>query len=150
MKKTGNLVIATFSLLIFGLWACTESTEYSRACESDVEIGCKTDTNLVNVRVANWTGYPICDLNIKYAIDVDIDYGSLDPFDTTCYVAMVKAQTFPEVMYTIGEGVYVTHDTLLVPPYSVANIGTPGKYILTLTIDSLTAEISKTSYLPEP
>ena len=146
------LLPASFCALIL-MYSC--SREYpTRICESPSSIPCGVDSNGVNVRIINISGYPLCDFEVVYETNTGFvyKYGRLDPGTVSCYTVVNEPKVFPYVTFTLGNGKYKIRDTLKVDtlPYNNMKIETPGFYSFEVLIaDSLNAELCETRYFKD-
>ncbi len=130
MKTTLRIALIIAITASLGLFSCQK--EYiDRTCDRTSQVECGFDSNSVNVRVANFTGYPLCDFNIIYkSNDKKIyDYGTLKVGETSCYTKVEFTNIFPEVTFNLGTGSYVIPDTLMSDPkYNSLKMTSSGFY----------------------
>jgi len=92
------------ALLIVALIGC-EKEKKDRSCEEGV-VPCVVDSSKVNIRIRNFTGYPICDLRMDYSRDDSLIWGAIGRGDSTCFVAVDSSIDSPFIQYNVGtEGV---------------------------------------------
>jgi len=119
-----------------GVFSCKKEF-VDRSCEKASQVECGFDSNSVNVRVANFTGYPLCDFNVIYkSNDKEIyDYGTLHVGETSCYTKVSFTNIYPEVTFTLGTGSYVVPDSLLLDgEYNTLKQTSPGFYTFLIQI----------------
>lgn len=100
-----------------GLYSCEKEYQV-RTCETPSTVECLEDTNLVNVRVINFTNYPLCDFTARYKINTETyyNYGTLDAEAFTCYTTMDYINQFPDIKFKLGTGKFKVADTLITDP----------------------------------
>ena len=141
MKK--NLAFLVVSLVIASVVLISCSREYpEEVCESPENVKCGFDSLAINVRVKNQSGYPLCDVKIKYELDTAyiVQYGRMDVNDISCYSMYSDPKYFPYVTFTLGNQSYKIRDTLKADtlPYNNLKIENTGFYTFYIEIiDSL-------------
>jgi len=136
MKITLRLALAIAIVASLGLSSCEKDFEV-RSCDTPSQIECGFDSNKVNVRIANLTGYPLCDFNVVYRTDTkDIyDYGTVLKGEYTCYIEMDFVKLYPEVTFTLGTGSYTIPDSLIFnEKYSLLKQTSPGFFTFFIQI----------------
>ena len=88
------------ALLIAALIGCTKEKK-DRTCEEGV-VPCAVDSSKVNIRIRNFTGYPICDLRMDYSKDDSLIWGAIASGDSTCFVAVDSSIDSPFIQYNVG------------------------------------------------
>ena len=76
----------------------SRDTIFVQNCDPHIVSACLTDVDEVNIRTRNLSLFEIC--NIEYApiYDTTSNFGSLMPEDTTCFIAMDSAYSFPFIL----------------------------------------------------
>lgn len=113
MKKGKKRFI--FLLVLAGaiLYSCKK--EYvSRYCDDPPKVLCEMDTTMVNVRVWNKTGYPLCNFRMKYQTSTPdtFRYGTLEIEEASCYVKLTGTKVYPRVFFNLGSGKFEIPDSL--------------------------------------
>ena len=138
MKKglLASLIIAI--VVSFGLTSC-EKEYRERICETPSLVEYGFDSNMVNIRVINLTGYPLCNFNVLYRTDIDrpYNYGTLHKEETTPFTRIEFVKAFPIVEFDLGTGHFTIADTLMdiKYPYESLRILQPGFYNMYVSMD---------------
>ena len=138
MKK-GLLTSLIIALVVsFGLISC-EKEYRERICETPSQVEYGSDSNVVNVRVINLTGYPLCNFTVLYRTDIDrpYNYGTLDKDETTPFTRIEFVKAFPVVDFDLGTGHFTLADPLmdLKYPYASLKLLPPGSYNMYVSMD---------------
>ena len=138
MKK--GLLTSLFIALVvsFGLVSCAKEYQ-DRICETPSQVEYGFDSNVVNVRVINLTGYPLCNFTVLYRTDIDrpYNYGTLEKDDTTPFAKIEFVKSFPIVDFDLGTGHFTIADSLMdiKLPYESSKILQPGFYNMYVSMD---------------
>ena len=145
--RTAMMVVAAISLIFF---SCKKEYE-ERSCDTPSKVECKSDSGRVNVRVINFTGYPLCDFQIKYQNNqAEYEYGTLDVDEATCYTIVDYAQIYPQVFFNLGNGEFMIKDTLLSDKYKNLEMKSNGFYSYFIqTAHSLDSQLVVTTFVVE-
>ena len=158
LKKNYICCMKNFRLLLLpvGIYALlfvfSCKREYpDRVCESSSNIPCGVDSNAINVRVINISGYPLCDFTVIWETNKgqQYKYGRLEDGEISCYTIVDAPKAFPYVTFNLGTGHYRIQDTLKTDtlPYNTTKIETPGLYSFEVYIaDSLVTERCATRF----
>ncbi len=151
MKTTLRIALIFAITASLGLLSCDK--EYvTRTCEKESQVECGFDSNMVNVRVANYSGYPLCDFEVVYR-DNDqtvYDYGTLDVGETSCYTKMDFTKIYPEITFNLGSGTYVIPDSLIYDDkYNSLKQTTDGFYTFLINIPDLDSLMISTIFVVE-
>lgn len=105
------LFIAVASAL--GVISCKKDYP-SRYCDTPSQVVCEVDTSIVNVRVINKTGYPLCNFRVKYQTNTTdtLRYGTLDVEEISCYTKLTDTKVFPRLFCDLGTGHFKIPDSL--------------------------------------
>ena len=151
MKTTLRIALILAITASLGLLSCDK--EYTdRTCEKESQVECGFDSNMVNVRVANYTGYPLCDFKVVYRGDDQTiyDYGTLHVGESSCYTKLDFTKIYPEVTFTLGTGSYVIPDSLIFDDkYNSLKQTTPGFYTFLINIPNLDSLMISTTFIVE-
>ena len=137
MKIGARIAILGGISVALGLFSCAKEYQ-NRECDTPSRVECDHDTSMVNVRVVNYTGYPVCELKVLYYTDVaqEYNYGTLKNGDSTCYVKMNYSLAFPHITFNLGAGQFRILDSLkkVDLPYHNMKVTSKGYYTLYLQI----------------
>ena len=152
MKKNLTFLVVSIAIASIALISCTR--EYpTEVCESPYTVLCGFDSAAINVRVINESGYPLCDVALKYELgDQIVQYGRMDVGDISCYSMYDDPKFFPHLTFTLGTSTYAIRDTLKSDtlPYNNMKIEDPGFYTFFISIsDSLTSGKCQTRIFKE-
>ena len=138
MKK--GLLTSLFIALVatFGFISCKKEYQ-TRVCETPSQVEYGSDSNVVNVRVINLTGYPLCNFTVLYRTDIDRPYlyGTLHKDETTPFTRIEFVKAFPIVEFDLGLGHFTIADTLMdiKYPYESFKYLDPGYYNMYVSMD---------------
>ncbi|MEQ8324529.1 MAG: hypothetical protein RIC15_11965 [Vicingaceae bacterium] len=111
----------------------------SKLCESNEDNPCNVDSNAINVRLINISGYPLCDVKVVYELNTGevINYGRLDVDEQSCYAVFDAPKVYPRVTFTLGTGDFKIKDTLITDtlPYNNQKLSDPGFYSYELFVE---------------
>lgn len=93
-------------LIVLGLVYACEKDRKTRECTVEASRPCAIDSNEVNIRVANQTGFPVCDFKLDFNLDTSMVIGGILAGDTTCYFTVDKALLSPGLDFRIGAGLF--------------------------------------------
>lgn len=149
MKKNFTILVAIVSIVLI---SCTR--EYStNICESPYTVACGFDSTAINVRVINESGYPLCDVALKYDLGGEfIQYGRMDVDEISCYSMYPETKLFPHLTFNLGTQSYKIVDSLKSDkkPYNVMEIEDAGFYTFFISIaDSLLSNKCQTRIYKE-
>ena len=141
MKKNLTFLFASLAIASIALFSCTR--EYPvEVCESTPNVICGFDSVAINIRVINESGYPLCDVKMKYELDSAqiVEYGRMAINDVSCYSMYSDPKFYPYQTFTLGTASYEIKDTLKADtlPYNNKKIEFTGFYTFLISIaDSL-------------
>jgi hypothetical protein len=143
MKISARIAIIVGVLTALGFVSCQKDYT-NRYCDTPSKVECGFDSNMVNIRVHNNTGHPICNLKIEYRKDISkvYEYGTLDNDENTCYTKLDFSKAYPVIHFDLGTGHFQIEDSLLNEAliYNNMKITTAGFYTLYLQIPVLESE----------
>lgn len=146
-----------FSLVVcfaagLGLISCKKEYQV-RTCESPSKVECIEDTNVVNVRIINFTNYPLCDLTAKYKTNSEMtyEYGSMEKDAFSCYTAMDYINWFPDIRFNLGTGKFKVADSLITDPKFINfRVTNRGFYSVIVTVaGDLDSQLVQTAVVQE-
>lgn len=145
-----SLIICFISAL--GLYSCEKEYQV-RTCETPSKVECIEDTNLVNVRIINFTNYPLCEVTAKYKTNSELmyEYGSLEKDAFTCYTSMDYINQFPDIRFNLGTGKFQVTDSLLTDPKFINfRVTNRGFYSVIVTVaGDLDSQLVQTTVVQE-
>ena len=153
MKKNLAFLFASLAIASIALFSC--SREYPiEVCESPDNVICGFDSTAINVRVINRSGYPLCDVQMKYELDSTqiVQYGRMDIDDISCYSMYSDPKLYPYLTFTLGTQSYEIKDSLKADTlaYNNMKIENSGFYSFWILIaDSLRSGTSQTIFIEE-
>ncbi len=114
MRMTLRIAFGMAIVATLGMVSC-EKENRDLSCNTPPKVEFGDDSTRVNVRLINFTGYPLCNFEIIYRKDegTPYEYGTLDVGEVTPYTTVAFTHVYPEVTFNLGTGTFTIPDSLI-------------------------------------